>query len=67
MPRHIVTARLVEWDIIFLGPTFPIRYSFALEVGRCAATVLTLFLMQRSGQIKFRFAASANSLYEYNY
>lgn len=23
--------------------------------------------MQRSGQIKFRFAASANSLYEYNY
>lgn len=58
----------VDRDIIFLRPTFPIRYSFALEVGPpTAATVLTLFLMQRSGQIKFRFAASANSLYEYNY
>lgn len=65
---RLTTMARLDWDIIFLGPTFPIRYSFALEVGPLtAATVLTLFLMQRSGQIKFRFAASANSLYEYNY
>lgn len=30
-------ARLAERDIIFLDPTFPIRYSFALEVGHTPA------------------------------
>lgn len=33
----IVRAPVAEWDIIFLDSTFPIRYSFALEVERTAA------------------------------